>query len=386
MKWVTYMDKLFAKIDALNDSYIQIWKDICEIESPTACKEGVDAVSAYLLRIAQQRGWAVRLCPQGVAGNAFSVTINPDVDAPAVVFSGHMDTVFPVGTFGETPVRTDSGNIYGPGVMDCKGGVVASFMAMDALWQCGFRSRPVKFIAQSDEETGSKTSGKATVAFMLEEAKGAAAFLNTEGIQGNTAVLARKGILRYRFTVCGKAAHSSKCYVGANAVTEAAYKILQLEQMKDPEGLTCNCGVIQGGTVANSVAAECSFTADIRFANYEQYQEAEKLVRQVAESNTVVGCTCQLEKVSDRPAMPWISRNEALLDKMNSIYEAAGLPVLTPRACLSGSDAAYTTNAGIPTVDNLGVDGANIHSVQEFARLDSLAASAKRLAAVAYGL
>ncbi len=380
------MKKIIEKIEELDELYIQVWEDVCNIESPTAYKAGVDAVGDYLLRLARERGWEVRLCPQEVAGNAFSVTINPEVDAPAVVFSGHIDTVFPVGMFGTPAVRKDDKFIYGPGVMDCKGGVVASFMALDALRQCGFKDRPVKVIVQSDEETGSKTSGKATVAFMLEEAKGAAAFLNCEGAQGDTAVLSRKGILRYRFNIRGKAMHSSKCNEGANAITEAAYKIIELEKIKDAKGLTCNCGVIEGGTVANSVAERCSFTADIRFADDAQFRQAEEIVCKVAETTSVEGCTCILEKISDRPAMPWLSRNEELLEKINCVYREIGLPVLAARSCLSGSDAAYTTNAGVPTVDCMGVDGGKIHSVEEFARLDSLAASAKRLAAVAYGL
>ena len=61
-----------------------------------------------------------------------------------------------------------------------------------------------------------------------------------------------------------------------------------------------------------------------------------------------------------------------------------GLPILKPCASLGGSDAAYTTQAGIPTIDDLGVEGGELHSVREFANLDSLAASAKRLAAIAY--
>ncbi len=81
--------------------------------------------------------------------------------------------------------------------------------------------------------------------------------------------------------------------------------------------------------------------------------------------------------------MPLTGKNEALFAKMNGIYETCGLPALAPRHALGGSDAAYTTQAGIPTVDSLGVDGGKIHSTQEFAYIESLAACAKRLAAMA---
>lgn len=375
--------KIFSVIDEMNGRYCDIWEEVCNIESPTVHKAGVDKVGNYFVNMANERGWSVEVMEHAVAGNAICITINPDAKKAPVVFSGHIDTVHPIGLFGTPAVRRDETCIYGPGVMDCKGGVVASFMALDALARCDFKERPVKLIIQSDEETSSKQSNKQTVAFMVEKAKGAAAFLNTEGIQGNTLVWERKGILRYRYTVTGKAMHSSRCAEGANAIAEAAYKIIELEKVKDPSGLTFNCGVIEGGTVANTVPEKCSFVVDIRFSNEEQYNEAVRIVERVAETVTVAGCTTKIEQVSVRPAMPFVDRNVALAEVMNKIYERCGLPLLTGRSCLSGSDAAYTTGAGIPTVDNIGVDGGRIHSIDEFAYLDSLAACAKRLAAVA---
>lgn len=378
------MENLFAKIEELTPQYQQLWEDICNQESPTADKAGVDAAGALLQNIAHQKGFAVACLPCEKSGNAFSIAINENATAKSVVFSGHIDTVHPIGSFGSPAVRRDRQKIYGPGVMDCKGGVVAALLALDALHQVGFTGRPVKLVVQTDEETGSVGSNKQTIAFMLEQSKDAVAFLNTEGIQQNTAVISRKGIVRFAFTVLGKAAHSSKCFAGANAVLEAAHKIVELEKLKDPQGLTCNCGVIHGGSTPNSVAENCRFTADIRFATPEQYAQAVALCQKVAEHSTVAWCSGTCEIISERPAMPHTPTNEALLDAMNAIFARCGLPVLAPRDCLSGSDAAYTTMAGIPTVDNLGVDGGFIHSTNEFAFVDSLAQSAKRLAAVAY--
>lgn len=377
------MQNVLNKIDELSDSYIALWEEVCNIDSPTAFKEGVDAACQPLLRIAKERGWEIRMAPQKRAGDAFSITINPESSAAPVVFSGHMDTVHPVGLFGTPAVHMDETKIYGPGVADCKGGVVASLLALDALWQCGFTKRPVKLVVQTDEETSSENSGLKTIEFMVEESKDAAAFLNTETMYGNTAVLVRKGILRYRYTVHGKAMHGSKCDEGASAICEAAHKIIQLEKMKDPKGLTCNCGVISGGTTVNSVPDRCSFEVDIRFATEEEYKEAEAICHKVAEESTIPGCTCTLEQISLRPGMPLEDRNVALFERMNEIYAQYGLPQLTATSRPSGSDAAYTTHAGIPTVDNVGVAGDEIHSIREFAYLSSLAASAKRLATVA---
>ena len=72
------------------------------------------------------------------------------------------------------------------------------------------------------------------------------------------------------------------------------------------------------------------------------------------------------------------------METLNEVYEKNDLPRLAYRTAAGGSDAAYTTEAGIPTVDDVGVEGFYIHSSRECALLSSLAESAKRLAAVAY--
>lgn len=379
--------QVFDTIDELNDTYLNVWEDVCNLESPTACKEAVDAVGDYFIRMAESRGWQVEVLPLENAGNPICITLNPEAEAKPVTLSGHIDTVHPIGLFGTPAVRRDETRIYGPGVTDCKGGVVASFLAMDALARCGFTARPVQLIIQTDEETGSKTSGKRTVEFMCEKAKDSVAFLNTEAVlSGKKVVLERKGILRYQITVHGKAAHSSLCDQGANAITEAAKKILKLEMMKDPKGITCNCGVIHGGTVANTVAAECSFTVDIRYPDEKAYETAVQTVQEVVNTNETDGCTATLELVSTRPAMPWREVNAKLVDRVNEIFKKSGLPQVEATSSLGGSDAAYATLAGIPCIDNFGTAGGSIHSANEYGELYALAESAKWQAAVAIGL
>ncbi len=378
--------QLFEEIEKLNNIYLDVLEDVCNIESPTSYKKGVDAVGAYFLRMAEKHGWETEVAKQDVSGDVICITLNKNAKGKTVSLSGHMDTVHPVGAFGTPAVKRDESKMYGPGVMDCKGGIVAACMAMDALERCGFNARPVRLLLQSDEENSSATSKKATINYICDKAKDSLAFLNLEGIKGDTAVLERKGIIRFRFSVHGKALHSARCTDAANAIAEAAYKIIELEKMKDPSGLTCNCGVIHGGTTVNTVPENCYFDADIRFSTKEELEFAKQKVCEVAENTTVKGCTCVLEEISFRPAMVLSEKNVSLLDRMNEIYKENGLPVLSARACPSGSDAAYITECGIPCVDNLGTDGGEIHSLNEYIRLDSLAESAKRIAALIYCL
>ncbi len=377
--------KLFSEIDRLSGKYLNALEDICNIESPTNHKAGVDAVGDYCRDLAKGLEWDTEVFHHEVSGDTLLITMNESAEGKPVVLSAHMDTVHPLGAFGYPAVRRDESNMYGPGVLDCKGGAAAALLAMHALKSIGFTSRPIKLFLQSDEENSSITSDKRTVAEMCEIGKDAVAFLNLEGYVKGTAVLIRKGILSCRFDVRGEAIHSARCAYGKNALAEAAAKILELEKMKDVEGITCSCNIISGGTARNTVPGLCTFYADARFANSSQLEALRAEMKRIAETAFFVeGTTCDLTETSFRSAMPITDRNLELLEKMNSIYESCGLPRLEVRASVGGSDAAYVTEAGIPCVDNLGTEGGSLHSVNEFIRLSSLSESAKRIASVIY--
>ena len=376
-------DLLFAELEKLFPEYMDILEQDCLLESPTADKAGVDAASYYLAEVAKKKGFEIEVFPQPVSGDVIGILMNKEVDAKQLVYSGHIDTVHPKGLFPAPVVRREGDKMHGPGTLDCKGGLVAALMAMDALKRLGYKKRPLALWIMPDEETSSLQSNKATINYIVERAKGAVAFLNVEGGAYGEAVVSRKGILRYELTVHGIAGHSSKCPKYANAVTEAAHKIIELEKMKDLAGLTCNCGVIHGGTVANSVCAECMFFADIRFATLAEKDEAVEIVKRVAETVHVPGCTCTVREVSYRPPMEATMENLSLLDKINEISAEVGLPHMEPKHALGGSDAAYATIAGIPTLDSIGYDGMDCHSVKEYVNMPSILLAAKYFAATA---
>ena len=378
-------EKLFSAIDSMYDSYVKVWEDVCNIESPTKYKVGVDAVGNYFAEMAQVRGWRVERFEHPISGDVVAITMNPDAKEKPITLSGHMDTVHPIGLFGTPAVRIEDGKIFGPGVLDCKGGIVAAALAMDALRRVGFDKRPVLLLLQSDEEGGSMGSNKATIGYMCEKAKDSVAFLNLEGYAPGKVCIARKGIITFTFKIKGIEAHSSRCATdGANAIAEAAHKIIELEKLKDAEGLTCNCGVISGGSVPNTVAGYCEFKANIRFATADQLEWVRGYVKEIADTAHVKGCVCELEQTGFRVAMQYEERNQRLLDRMNEIFESVGMSTLEAMSGKGGSDAADATVYGIPCLDSLGTAGGRIHSPDEFSYLESLRESAKRLAAVAY--
>ena len=377
-------DTLIKVIDSLNGEFTQKWIDVCNIESPTYHKSGLDAVGEYFADYAVRNGWQVERFDQKVAGNVITITLNPTVNERPITFSGHIDTVHSLGSFGTPAVKCDDTRIYGPGVMDCKGGCVAALLAIKALHECGFNKRPVRLILQTDEECNSSPSGKETIRYICNSSRDSIAFLNCESVRGNTAVLWRKGIARYRLEIKGKSIHASRCAEGASAICEAAAKILEFERYKDENGITCCCGRISGGESDNTVPEKCVLSAEFRFNTVSEIAVVEEITKAISEKCYVEGTECVTVQTALRPPMESSEKNQALFNRINQIYEDCGLPKLTARKSLGGSDAADVTAYGIPCIDSIGVAGDFIHTKEEYAEISSLAESAKRLALVAY--
>ena len=109
-------------------------------------------------------------------------------------------------------------------------------------------------------------------------------------------------------------------------------------------------------------------------------------VNDLAAKSTVSGCTTTVSVLSSRIAMERVDRNVELYNDLNKLFKENGLPFIGESFRFGGSDAAYTTAAGIPTVDNMGIKGADPHTLKECAEISSLTKMAKYLAAATKNL
>src|SRR6185369_15461381 len=75
-----------------------------------------------------------------------------------ILLMHHMDTVYPLGTLARMPFYEKGDKLFGPGVLDMKGGIVISLTAIAALQAAGQLKRPVTALFTSDEEIGSDSS------------------------------------------------------------------------------------------------------------------------------------------------------------------------------------------------------------------------------------
>lgn len=376
------MKKIFAVIESKQKEYEALLEELVTIESYTPDKSGVDAVGERICSFAEKKGFHVKTVPFEKAGNGLLITWNEEAELPPVVFTGHMDTVFPEGTFERPVFRKANGRFYGPGVYDMKGGLVVGLMVMDALKEAGYRGRPLKFIMIGDEELSEGLSGETGKSFIRDSAKGCAAAITLEGGMGKPVTVGRKGSIRYKVRVTGKASHAGAHYAeGISAIKEAAWKILEIEKASDQEQITYNCGLLSGGTAPNTVPENAEFTLYNRYWRMEQRQEIKDHVEGIIAKSFIPGTHSIFEIIGERLPMEATEDNYALAEHINQTCRKYGFGERIPFLESSGSDASYTTMAGTPSVCSMGPVGGHAHSKEEYLEAETLISSAKVLAA-----
>ena len=107
-------------------------------------------------------------------------------------------------------------------------------------------------------------------------------------------------------TVHGVAAHAGNDpQRGRNAILEMAHKVIEIQKLHDFEhGLFVNVGVIQGGTVANAVAASCEVGIDIRYDSLSALRKHFRRSKRVAETRTVPDTTADVTWTKPSTVMP----------------------------------------------------------------------------------
>ncbi|MFR5865867.1 MAG: M20/M25/M40 family metallo-hydrolase [Acutalibacteraceae bacterium] len=225
------------------------------------------------------------------------------------------------------------GGLYGPGIVDCKGGVAVALLAMAALEAAGV-SRPLRLILMPDEELSNRLTGPDGIDFLQAHARGCAAAFVCECGKRDEAVVERKGILKVRVDIRGRAAHAGMYYAeGISAVREAAYQIVALEEQSRPDAVTYNCGRISGGTAENVVPETCSYTVDVRFRSETEGESAMAYLRRVTETTHVSGAVSAVTILSRRSPMPRTEAGMALFDHLRetACAGAGGPPAAVER-------------------------------------------------------
>jgi len=368
--------------------FLDLWLELVRAESPSSNKECVDKVGQIVKAFAEEICFSHRTVPFEKAGDGIVIEYNNGSKEAPVLLGAHMDTVFAVGEFGENPVRQEGSILYGPGVHDCKSGIILGLTTLYLLKQSGYADRPVKLMLSPDEERSNTFSGQAGRDFIRHEASSSFCAFNLDGGYEEKFVVSRFGITRNNFVIKGIPAHAGVFYdKGRSAIKEAAHKIIELEKETCLERMTFNCGTITGGTVTNVVPEHCTVGIDTRFRDADALKQAQAILRRIADTVFVEGTTCTLEQVSYRPCMSETPASLKLAELYMACHKAVTGKDITPTGGnRGGSDASNMAETGLPTIDTVGIIGSLYHTKLEWADSSTLLPRAEILTQTIHNL
>jgi glutamate carboxypeptidase len=300
---------------------------------------------------------------------------------PPVALIGHLDTVFPPGTF--EGYRREGGLARGPGVLDMKGGLVVIGWAIKALRVASRLERIPSLVIPivADEEVGSP-EGQGII---REAIAGASAALVFEAGRKNDAIITRrKGTGALTVTATGKAAHAGNNHKdGANAIWALARFVERAQQLTDYDrGVTVNVGTFQGGTSKNTVPEKAELKLDFRF---HTKTDGEALARALEKAAAAAGQSVQgthLDVSGGIARLP-MERSDAsgdLLAAYGACAKMSGLDCPESPLLGGGSDASTSSQMGIPSIDGLGPRGSGFHTHDEQIEVATLVPKAQALA------
>lgn len=294
-----------------------------------------------------------------------------------VLIAGHMDTVHdPKGPFQELSVTAGGNTGIGPGCVDMKGGLVIAVAALEVLEDLGVPAS-WSFLLNGDEETGTYHSERA----IREEAVRHDFGLALEpALPGGALAVERVGSGQFMIEVKGKAAHAGREFAkGVSAVNKLAECILEAAKLPDPKrGVVVNIGPLRGGVATNVVPDSAAAWGNVRFPDPRAADDLAAMIDAMAtQPDAMPGVV--VRRSFNRPAKPLTPDTEALALRARSVAEDLGqtLPFeKTGGVC----DGNIMQDAGLPTIDTVGVRGGGLHTPEEWIDLTSLVERCQMLA------
>ena len=338
-------------------------------------------LAADLCDVARLFGFSVRRLP--VAGRGHNLLIELEVNrrAPWIMFESHMDTVSTEGmTVEPLAGRVKSGTMWGRGVCDTKGTGAAMLWALRSY------------------ASGSSTSNNVAILFSIDEEYGMVgvrSFVRNDlpklgyhprcVIVGEPTLLrpvvAHNGVVRWRITVTGKAAHSATPELGDSAISAMVHVIDAIESQYIPSLTTkhpltgqakCSINVIRGGTQINIVAESCTIDIDRRTVPGEDGHAVLPTIQGLLDrlGAREPAINARQEPIFTAPPLSHRA-SELILPEVQRIMAHCDLPI-DPIGGGYATDAGDLAAAGLPTLVLGPGDMAKAHTKDECLELNQL--------------
>jgi glutamate carboxypeptidase len=340
-----------------------------ECESPTWDAAAVNRMLELAARDMALSGASIEYIAgrQGFGGCIRARFPHPKQGQPGILIAGHMDTVHPVGTLQKLPWRREGGKCYGPGILDMKGGNYAALEAIRQLAKASVATPlPVTVLFTPDEEVGTPSTRDIIEA---EAARNKYVLVPEPAFRNAGVTTGRYAIARFNLEATGKPSHAGATLAaGRSAIREMARQIIAIDGMTGDD-CTFSVGVVHGGQWVNCVSSSCrgeALSMAKRQADLDRGVE-----RMLALNGTTNDVTFTVTRGVTRPVWEPNAGTMTLYEQARAVGAKIGLDLIHGSSG-GGSDGNFTGAMGLPTLDSLGVRGADYHTLNEHIEIDSL--------------
>lgn len=303
-------------------------------------------------------------------------------EAPPLVISAHLDTVFPAGT--DVTVRREGDTLRGPGISDDARGLATLVVLVRALKACAVRTRaPLRFVATVGEEGAGDLRGVKALFSGPSAAAGVAGFISLDGAGLERIVARGLGSRRFRITIRGPGGHSWVDWGTANpahALMELGARLSGVElgqpgverrrsgvELPDDPKTTLTIARLGGGKSINAIPQEAWLEIDVRSAEGPALHDVAVRLDDVLgeERSRHDELDYRIEIIGDRPG----GSTAPDTPLVQAALAATRFLGCEPVVALSSTDANVPMRLGVPAVTlGCGGEAGKAHTTDEWYR------------------
>ena len=370
-----YKDRICAFIDQRREEMLSFLKEFVNLEGHFNEREKVEAARDFYRKALEEEGFVCRIVEVAPESAGILVAdLGQDRPGKPIILEGHADTVFYAGTFaGDNPFRTEGEIMYGPGVLDMKGGLVIALYIVKALNHIGFDTCPIRIVVVGDEERDHVGNNGDQV--VTESCAGGGIGLSFEvASEDRCLATARKAQINYDIEITGVGGHAGNDFwraknalVEANRIMNEALKLT----CKETE-TTVTPSILQAGSHQSAIPEKARLNFDIRYVTMEERKRVTEAFEELLDHPSE-GYRIQYQLiVAKLPPLEETESNLKVWRFLNEASEVCGYPPFGKALRGGANDAGNVSRAGVPTICSCGTTGKYAHSTKEYAHVDSL--------------
>lgn len=284
-----------------------------------------------------------------------------------LVISAHLDTVFPIDT--DLTLSRSGDYLCGPGVGDNSTGVAGLLTIAQAILEHKLpHHADMWFTANVCEEGLGDLKGMRAV---VDRFGADARYLVVEGGLFGQLSSQAIGVKRYRIEATAPGGHSWGNFGATNAIHALAYLIVAVDGLSVPTlpKTTYNVGVIEGGTLINTVAQSATIWLDLRSEDPAALAVLVGQVNQLVDSLNKqhqlegTGVCFTMTQVGDRPAGQGVKGSKLVSWAKAALRQVGRTDI---RMIASSTDANVPLSRGYETVCLGLTESGNSHRLDEY--------------------